>query len=163
VSTTNFAFLEGHDSLLLQRAITAESAFVPDPNTTLLKLRQLGEALAQDIASRLGIEVEERSTQLDLLRKVQNEVNIPREVTEAFHDIRRTGNEATHEFTSNTEISPFHTLHRSPAKIQSVVFVGEMSESGKYGGYFRPISKIYNGFLEYSWGDVEDFQLTAES
>jgi type I restriction enzyme R subunit len=63
---------------------------VPDPNTSLLKLRQLGEALAQDIASRLGIEIEERSTQLDLLRKIQNEVNLTREVTDAFHDIRRT-------------------------------------------------------------------------
>jgi hypothetical protein len=46
MQATNFAFLEGHDSLLLQLATTAESAFVPDPNTNLLKLRQLGEALA---------------------------------------------------------------------------------------------------------------------
>ncbi|TDG11649.1 type I restriction-modification system endonuclease [Seongchinamella unica] len=96
----NFNFLESHDPLLLQLASTAERAFVPDPNTTLLKLRQLGEALAQDIASRLGIEAEERTTQLDLLRKVQQEVNLPREVTDAFHHIRRTGNVATHEFTT---------------------------------------------------------------
>ena len=98
--TTNFGFLKDHDSLLLQLATTAESAFVPDPNTTLLKLRQLGEAMAQDIASRLGIDVEERATQLDLLRKIQNEVDIGREVTDTFHAIRRIGNEATHEFTS---------------------------------------------------------------
>ena len=40
----NFSFLEKHDPLLLQLAATAEQAFVPDPNTTLLKLRPLGEA-----------------------------------------------------------------------------------------------------------------------
>ena len=101
MQTSNFTCLIKHDPLLFQLASTAEQAFVPDPNTTLLKLRQLGEALAQEIASRLGIELEERATQLDLLRKVQNAVNIPREVTEAFHDIRRTGNEATHEFTTH--------------------------------------------------------------
>ena len=66
MQATNFGFLEKHDPLLLQLATTAEQAFVPDPNSTLLKLRQLGEALAQDIASRLGIEVEERSSQKDL-------------------------------------------------------------------------------------------------
>lgn len=38
---TNFKFLEKHDPLLLQLAITAEQAFVPDPNTTLVKMRQL--------------------------------------------------------------------------------------------------------------------------
>ena len=59
-STANFEFLKDHDPLLLQLATTAESAFVPDPNTTLLKLRQLGEAMAQDIASRLGVEADER-------------------------------------------------------------------------------------------------------
>lgn len=96
----NFGFLDGHDPLMLQLAVTAERAFVPDPNTTLLKLRQLGEAFAQDIASRLGIEVEDRATQLDLLRKIQNEVDLEREVLDTFHAIRRIGNEATHEFVS---------------------------------------------------------------
>jgi hypothetical protein len=35
-------------------ATTAEKAFRADPNTTLLKLRQLGEALAQDVACRVA-------------------------------------------------------------------------------------------------------------
>lgn len=56
----NFGFLEHHDRLLLQLAATAEQAFVPDPNTTPLRLRQLGESIAQDIARLLGIEVEDR-------------------------------------------------------------------------------------------------------
>ncbi len=99
--STNFEFLKSHDPLLLQLASTAEQAFVPDPNTTLIKLRQLGEALAQDIASRLGIGFEERDTQLDLLRKIQSEVDVGREVTDTFHDIRKIGNSANHEFVSS--------------------------------------------------------------
>ena len=98
--TSNFEFLKAHEPLLLQLATTAERAFVPDPNTTLFKLRQLGEALAQDIATRLGIEFEERASQLDLLRMIQREVDLGREVTDTFHDIRKLGNEATHGFTS---------------------------------------------------------------
>jgi type I restriction enzyme R subunit len=101
MKTTNFSFLEKHDPLLVQLARTAEKAFVPDPNTTLLKLRQLGEAIAQDIASHLGIEFNERTTQLDLLRNIQDEVNLHREITDTFHAIRKIGNEANHEFTSN--------------------------------------------------------------
>ena len=56
---------------------------------TLLKLRQLGEALAQYIASRLGIDFEERTTQIDLLRKVQQEINLPREVIEVGLIVRQ--------------------------------------------------------------------------
>jgi type I restriction enzyme, R subunit len=47
MTTTNFGFLEEHDPLLLQLARSAEQAFVPDPNTTLYKVRQLGEAIAK--------------------------------------------------------------------------------------------------------------------
>lgn len=55
-SSINFAFLQEHDPVFLQLASTAEHAFASDPNTTLIKLRQLGEALAQDLAGRSGIE-----------------------------------------------------------------------------------------------------------
>jgi len=99
--TSNFNFLTKHDPLLLQLANTAEQSFVADPNTTLLKLRQLGEALAQDIASRLGIEIQEESNQLNLLKKIQFEVDLSREVIDTFHAIRKIGNQANHTFTSS--------------------------------------------------------------
>ena len=101
MQTSNFTFLEQHDALLFQLASAAEQVFVPDPNITLLKLRQLGEALAQDIASRLGISYDERASQLDLLRQIRNEVDFSREVNDTFHAIRKIGNDATHGFTSN--------------------------------------------------------------
>ena len=48
LENSNFDFLREHDPLFFQLAQAAECAFAGDPNTTLLKLRQLGEALAQD-------------------------------------------------------------------------------------------------------------------
>ncbi|RDB44211.1 hypothetical protein DU490_04345 [Halomonas sp. DQ26W] len=42
--------MAGHDPVFLDLSSSAEHAFVHDPNTTLIKLRQLGEAVAQDIA-----------------------------------------------------------------------------------------------------------------
>lgn len=52
MSDTNFDFLKEHDPIFYQLA-TAERAFISDPNTTLIiKLRQLGEAVAQDLAGR---------------------------------------------------------------------------------------------------------------
>ncbi|MFI2812122.1 DUF4145 domain-containing protein [Microbulbifer zhoushanensis] len=96
----NFSFLKQHESLLLQLATTAEQAFIADPNTTLLKLRQLGEATAQDIASSLGIQLEERTSQHELLRKIRDEVELDREEVETCHAIRVVGNEVNHEFIS---------------------------------------------------------------
>ncbi len=60
METTNFSFLKKYEPLFFQLATTAEKAFSADPNTTLLKLRQLGEALAQDVACRIGLDVGER-------------------------------------------------------------------------------------------------------
>jgi len=37
---SNFAFLKHYDELLFKLAETAERCFVPDPNTTLVKMRQ---------------------------------------------------------------------------------------------------------------------------
>lgn len=48
----NFAFLKEHDPVFLQLAGTAEQVFASDPNTTRIKLRHLGDALAQDLVSR---------------------------------------------------------------------------------------------------------------
>jgi type I restriction enzyme R subunit len=53
---SNFDFLKEHAPVFFQLAVAAEQQFSTDPNTILIKLRQLGEALAQDIAARCGVE-----------------------------------------------------------------------------------------------------------
>ncbi len=94
----NFGFLAGHGPVFVELAASAERAFSHDPNTTLIKLRQLGEAMAQDIAARLGIELDERTGQRDLLYRIDNALGLDPTVRELFHTLRIEGNRATHQF-----------------------------------------------------------------
>ena len=51
---SNFSHLAVHDAQLARLGALAEHYFPDDPNTCLLKLRQMGELLAQDIGARFG-------------------------------------------------------------------------------------------------------------
>lgn len=73
---SNFTFLHKHNPIFFQIAHTAEQVFSADPNTTLIKMRQLGEALAQDLAARSGIEFEEYTTQADLIFRLNRKINL---------------------------------------------------------------------------------------
>lgn len=94
----NFGFLAEHDPLFFQIASAAEHAFYSDPNTTLIKLRQLGEALAQHIATLSGITFDEQTKQVDLLYRLNRELQLEPTVREFFHILRTEGNRATHQF-----------------------------------------------------------------
>ena len=93
---TNFAHLEQHDEQLLRLGMLAEKYFADDPNTCLLKLRQLSELLAQLIAARTGQLVAPEETQYELLRRLQDSGMVPREIFQLFSEMRRTGNAANH-------------------------------------------------------------------
>jgi hypothetical protein len=73
VLTTNFSHLRGYDEQLFRLGALAERYFPEDPNTAMLKLRQLGEGLAQEVASRFGIEIRAEETQQQLLRRLECE------------------------------------------------------------------------------------------
>ena len=98
---SNFVHLEEHDQLLVQLGMLAERYFTDDPNTCVLKLRQLGEALAQHVASRVGLLTSTEESQFDLIRKLQDEGILPREVAQLFDEIRRAGNAASHAVTGD--------------------------------------------------------------
>ncbi len=93
---TNFAHLAQHDEQLLRLGMLAEKYFADDPNTCLLKLRQLSELLAQIIAARTGQLVAPEETQYELLRRLQDSGIVPREIAQLFGEVRRTGNAANH-------------------------------------------------------------------
>lgn len=95
---SNFYFLKAHDPILLELAQGAERAFTSDPNTTLVKLRQLSEALAQDIAMRCGIATQSQTTQAELLYLVGRELSLDPIVMNLFHGLRKAGNNAVHQF-----------------------------------------------------------------
>lgn len=96
--STNFDFLAEYDPLFVELAGAAERAFYSDPNTTLIKLRQLGEAIAQHMALTLGIEFNEQTTQADLIYKLSGELRLDKVVRDLFHTLRIEGNKATHQF-----------------------------------------------------------------
>ena len=93
---TNFAHLEQHDEQLLRLGMLAEKYFAEDPNTCLLKLRQLSELLAQLVAAKTGQLVAPEESQFDLLRRLQDSGILTREIAQLFGEVRRTGNAANH-------------------------------------------------------------------
>lgn len=130
--TTNFDYLKEHDPIFHQLAAAAERSFISDPNTTLIKLRQLGEAIAQDLASRCGIKFDERTSQLDLLHQIRQEIRLEQATLELFHVLRVEGNKATHRFK---------TQHKEA--ISGLIVARELTvwyhrAFGKQGTNFKP-------------------------
>ena len=65
---SNFGFLREHDEQLVRLGRLAERYFREDPNTCLLKLRQLTELLAQLTATRVGSYASAEEGQYDTAR-----------------------------------------------------------------------------------------------
>ena len=93
---SNFSFLATHSPLLAELGATAEQIFPFDPPSCVLKLRLLAEALTQDMASRLGIQLQQ-PTQAELLRAVDNRLGLDAQVRQMFHLLRQRGNAAAHQ------------------------------------------------------------------
>ena len=93
---SNFAHLGEHDDQLLRLGLLAERYFPEDPNTSLIKLRQLAELLGQMIAAKVGLYESAAETQFDLLRRLRDRGLVPREIAQIFDQIRRSGNAAAH-------------------------------------------------------------------
>ncbi|MEW6462286.1 MAG: type I restriction-modification system endonuclease [Pseudomonadota bacterium] len=131
-ASSNFAFLQEHDPLFLQLASTAEQVFAADPNTTLIKLRQLGEAIAQDLASRAGIEFDATTTQSDLLYKLSREIQLDQNIRSLFHTLRVEGNRATHGFRTQ------HREAMDGLKVARALAIWYHQSFGKNAHTFKP-------------------------
>jgi len=138
--SSNFDFLAQHDALLLRLAHTAEASFVPDPNTTMVKLRQLGEALVKDIAARVGIEADPRSTPFQLLNDIHFKIGLDQNILDAFHEVRKLGNQATHDFTSRSHRDAKKTLRISwmLSTWYHITFGGEKAKGFKRKPFVNP-------------------------
>jgi type I restriction enzyme R subunit len=99
--SANFGFLAIYDAGLVTVATRAEQYFPEDPVTSLMKLRQFGEMLAQQIAARTGVFTAMEESQAELLARLRREGTVPRDVLDVFHDLRRRGNDATHGHQGN--------------------------------------------------------------
>lgn len=100
-TSPNFAFLTQYDEVLVRHAALAERYVFDDPNSALLKLRQLGELLAQHAAAYTGITVEARDSQHELLDRLHDRQIINAQVAQLFHGLRKAGNQAAHQHTGD--------------------------------------------------------------
>lgn len=94
----NFAFLVCHNPLLDRLGAQAERYFKDDPNTSLLKLRQFSELLAQTVAAKLGVFSSHREEQRELLRRLRDQGFLGERALQLFHELRIAGNDANHAF-----------------------------------------------------------------
>lgn len=99
--SSNFAFLKEHDPVFFTARLQRRARFRQRSHTTLIKLRQLDEVLAQDPAARAGIELEATSSQSDLLYRLSREIQLDGNIRNLFHTLRIEGNKATHEFRTH--------------------------------------------------------------
>lgn len=93
-SSVNFGLLVEHDELFIQLAAAVERAFSSDPNTSLIKLCQLREALAQHLAVLSGIKFDVQTTQADLFYKLGSKLKVKLLTRKLFHPLRIEGNKA---------------------------------------------------------------------
>lgn len=93
---SNFTHLKEHDEQLLKLGMLAERYFAEDPNTCLLKLRQLTETLAQMLASSVGMVSRPAEGQYQLLHHLRDHGILPNEMYQLFTQVRLIGNDANH-------------------------------------------------------------------
>ncbi|QIB50018.1 type I restriction-modification system endonuclease [Pseudomonas sp. OIL-1] len=130
--SSNFAFLSEHDPVFFQLANVAEQVFASDPNTTLIKLRQLGEALAQHLAAVSGVEFDNQTSQADLLFQLNRELRLEPQIKELFHILRVEGNKATHQFRTQ------HKEAMDGLKVARELAIWFHRTLGKAGAAFTP-------------------------
>ncbi len=99
----NFEFLKSDEPLLHKLGTAAERYCFDDPNVSLYKLRQFGEMLAQVLAKRARLEVP--TDQHGVLRSLSDRGIIRGDVDRLFHELRKTGNAAVHNFGGSQRVA----------------------------------------------------------
>ena len=93
---SNFEFLGVHSKHLAALGLAAEKIFPHDPSSAVAKLRLLAEAIAKDVAYRIGLN-QLQPTQLDRIRGIDSRLGLDPEVRQMFHLLRTRGNDAVHD------------------------------------------------------------------
>ncbi len=158
LSSKNFSFLAEHDPIFLQLVSSAEYAFFSDPNTTLIKLRQFGEAIAQDVAARCGVEFDDQTTQADLLYRLGRDVQMDQNIRNVFHVLRVEGNKATHQFKTQ------HKEALDGLKLARILAIWFHQSYGSQGEKFRatPFQPLKDPSLELGELQKQIAQLRGE-
>jgi type I restriction enzyme R subunit len=109
IKSPNFSFLAQHDKLLLLLAAESEYYCFRDPQVSLIKQRQLSEAVAATVAASVGEFKNETEELLLVLNRLEASGILQRDVAALFHSVRKNGNRAVHE-NKGTQSDALHGL-----------------------------------------------------
>jgi type I restriction enzyme, R subunit len=88
--SSNFDFLAAQDERLARLCALAERYFFDDASSALIKLRQLGEFIAKEVAARHGLLPSNAASFDDVLRTLKLRSILPREIADLFFRLKRT-------------------------------------------------------------------------
>lgn len=166
---TNFAHLQEHDEQLLRLGLLAERYFPVDPNTSLLKLRQLTELLAQHVATRVGLYLSNEEAQYELIRRLQDAGILSREIAQLFGEVRRAGNAASHALVEDhrTALATlkitwqlgvwFHRTFRNP-EFKSGAFIPPQAPRDESAELRAELERLTRELAEYRGAHQETAQ-----
>lgn len=167
--SSNFAHLREHDEQLLRLGLLAERYFPEDPNTSLLKLRQLAELLAQHVATSIGEYVSVDEAQHQLVRRLQDQGILPREIVQLFSEVRRAGNAASHAMVGDhrTALATlkiswqlgiwFHRTFKDPA-FKAGPFIPPRAPKDETDDLHADLERLRKGLAEYQAAHQETAQ-----
>lgn len=145
-NSSNFEFLSGHDQLLYRLCVAAERNYHDDPNTTVIKLRQFGEAIVKHLAAVFSIGDNSGQAQVDLLKTLQVRRLIDRNVADLLHYLRKEGNAAAHQFqTTQPQAKSALKIARELALWFHRSFGGSNAAGIKAGPFQEPVCQDYTG------------------
>lgn len=107
--TVNFTFLSQHDPVLVKLAALAERFVFEDPNTALIKIRQLAETMAKGVAAQVGMTPHFEQSFQDVERALRDRGLLDRSLHQVMRTVRMAGNEAVHELAGDRR-EAFHQL-----------------------------------------------------
>jgi type I restriction enzyme, R subunit len=93
--TSNFGYLLAHEPLLVAYGAAAESMVFTDSNTSMIKCRQFGEALAEAAFAAFGVPGMP-DKQYKRLKMLLDQGALPQRVHSWFDAVRQKGNQAVH-------------------------------------------------------------------
>ena len=99
-TSANFGFLLGDEPLLLSYGAAAEAYVFDDPNASMVKARQFGEALADALIVRVGVPAR-RATQAEKVAELTRLGILTANVRRVLDEVRRSGNEAVHSHAAD--------------------------------------------------------------
>ena len=154
----NFAYLAHHDPKLVAIATQAEVLFPVAPVATLAALRAFGELLAKRAAAKLNLLAVRQpgqypETQQQLVDRLYDKGAINGQQRSLFHDLRRAGNEAAHDWEGERRMA-LHQLQM--ARELGVWFQRAFGNFCITNGYFWAWADNYRDAIDIlkEWGAV---------